>query len=54
MTPDMMADFLIYVGLYGIFLFILAVGCIVADHVMPRIPAFQRFLDTLPDWEDED
>lgn len=36
------------------YLLILFVGCLIADYVFPHIPFIQRFLDSLPDWEDED
>ena len=35
------------------YLLILFVGGLIADHVFPHIPFIQRFLDSLPDWEDE-
>ena len=35
------------------YLLILGIGCLVADFVFPHIPFINRFLDSLPDWEDE-
>ena len=36
-------------------IYILAlVGGLIADYVFPYIPFIQRFLDSLPDWEDEE
>ena len=36
------------------YLLILGIGCLVADFVFPHIPFINRFLDSLPDWEDKD
>ena len=36
------------------FMFILGIGCVIADYVFPRIPFIVRFLDSLPEYEDED
>lgn len=47
---DGLLVFLIYIGP---FLLLLGVGGLIADHILPRIPAFRRFLDSLPDWDDE-
>lgn len=48
---DAVVVFLIYmVGIFAA----LAVGCIVADYIFPRIPFIQRWLDTLPDWDEEE
>lgn len=31
----------------------LAVGAAVADHLFPRIPPVERFIQSLPGWRDE-
>ena len=36
-----------------IYLFLLSLGGIAADHVLPHIPFLVRYIDTLPDWEDD-
>ena len=36
------------------FLAVLGVGGIIADYVLPHIPFVQRFLESLPLWDDED
>lgn len=46
-----LALFLIYTG--G-FCLLLGVGGFIADYILPHIPAVQRYLDSLPDWDDED
>lgn len=53
LTPELLGDAVIAMGILGVYLFILGVGCLVADFVFPHIPFIQRFLDSLPDWEDE-
>ena len=43
--------FLFYMtGLNAVFL----VGCLVADYIFPHIPFINRYLDSLPDWDEED
>lgn len=41
---------LIYLTAY---LALLCVGGIIADYVLPNIPAVQRWLDSLPPYEDD-
>ncbi len=36
-----------------IYLFLLSLGGIAADHVLPHLPFLVRYIDTLPDWEDD-
>lgn len=54
MTPEMMEElviFLLYMtGLNAVFL----VGCLVADYIFPHIPFIERFLESLPEWDDEE
>lgn len=53
MTPDVLdeavVDFFILLG----YLLILGVGTLIADFIFPHIPFLERYLDGLPDWEDE-
>lgn len=32
---------------------VLLIGCFIADYVFPHIPFIERYLERLPDWEDE-
>lgn len=32
---------------------VLLVGCLVADYVFPHIPFIERYLDSLPDWDED-
>lgn len=45
-----MVELLILTG----YLLILSVGCLIADYVFPRIPFIERFLDSLPAFEDDE
>lgn len=53
LTPELLGDAVIAMGILGAYLLILGVGCLIADFVFPHIPFIQRFLDSLPDWDDE-
>lgn len=37
-----------------VFLIVLGIGGLIADFILPHIPFVERFLDTLPNWDDED
>lgn len=54
MNHELMDDlvvFLLYMaGLNLVFL----VGCIVADYILPYIQFIERFLDSLPEWDEEE
>lgn len=51
---DLLGEAVVALGLMSGFLLILGVGGLIADYVFPHIPFIQRFLDSLPDWEDEE
>ena len=51
---DLLGEAVVAMGLLSGFLLVLGVGGLIADYVFPYIPFFQRFLDSLPDWEDEE
>lgn len=54
MTPELFDELAVNLALLAGFLFILTVGGIIADYVFPHIPFIQRWLGSLPDWEDEE
>lgn len=55
MNPEFVEDLAVNLAILCGFLAVLGVGGLIADYVFPHIPFIQRFLDTLPDWdEDED
>ena len=63
MTPEQIGDavvalaiisgYLLILGV-GCYLFVLCVGCLIADFVFPHIPFIERYLESLPDWDDEE
>lgn len=42
--------FLFYVGGLNV---VLLIGCLIADYVFPHIPFIERYLDSLPDWDED-
>ena len=51
---DLLGEAVVNLGLLAGFLLILGVGGLIADYIFPHIPFIERFLDSLPYWEDED
>ena len=54
MSPEVMDEAVGSLANLSGFLFNLGGGCLIADFVFPHIPFIERFLESLPDWEDED
>ncbi len=54
MTPELMGEAVVDLMLLAGFLGILSVGALIADHVFPHIPFIQRYLNSLPDYEDDE
>lgn len=54
MTPELIDEAVVNLLLFAGFLVVLGVGSLVADYVFPHIPFIQRYLDSLPDWDDEE
>ena len=53
MRPEFMADLVISLAILCVFLLILGAGCSIADFVFPHIPFLQKWLDSLPEYEDD-
>ena len=51
MTPDLIGEAVVDLMVLAVFLGILA---LIADYVFPHIPFIQRYLDRLPDYEDDE
>lgn len=49
-----MDDLVILLAELAAFLLILGVGGFIADYIFPHIPFIRRYLETLPQWDDED
>lgn len=54
MTPELIDEAVVNLLLLAGLLIVLGVGGLVADYVFPHIPFIQRYLDSLPDWDDEE
>lgn len=54
MNPEFMEDLAVNLAILCGFLAVLGVGGLIADYVFPHIPFIQRFLDTLPDWDENE
>lgn len=48
-----MEDLIILLGEMAVFLGILSIGGIIADYVLPHIPPLRRWIDSLPEKEDD-
>ena len=49
-----MDDLAIFLGYTSAILLILGIGGLMADYVFPHIPFIERFIDSLPEWDDEE
>lgn len=54
MTPDLIGKAVVDLMVLAVFLGILGIGALIADYVFPHIPFIQRYLDRLPDYEDDE
>ena len=54
MSPDTIDCLLMFLIYMVPFMLILCVGCFIADYVFPHIPFLNRWLDSLPEFEEED
>lgn len=52
MTPDLIGEAVVDMMVLTAFMVVLGIDALIADHVFPRIPFIQRYLDSLPDCED--
>lgn len=54
MTPDLIGEAVVDLMILAGFLVVLGIGALIADYVFPHIPFIQRYLDRLPDYEDDE
>lgn len=54
MTPDLIGEAIVDLMILAGFLVVLGIGALIADYVFPHIPFVQRYLDSLPDYEDDE
>ena len=50
----MTSDLVLFLGYTAAILLILGIGGLIADYVFPHIPFIERFIDSLPEWDDEE
>ena len=51
---DLLGEAVINLGLLAGFLLILGIGGLIADYVFPHNTFIEKYLDSLPLWEDEE
>ena len=51
MTPELLGEAIVDFAFLAVFLGVLGIGALIADYVFPFI---QRYLDRLPDYEDDE
>lgn len=54
MTPDLIGEAVVDLMVLAGFMVVLGIGALIADYVFPHIPFIQRYLDSLPDYEDDE
>lgn len=54
MTPDLIGEAAVDLMVLAGFMVVLGIGALIADYVFPNIPFIQRYLDSLPDYEDDE
>lgn len=47
MTPDVIEEGVICMGILGVLLLVLGIGCLIADYALPHIPFIRRCLEQL-------
>ena len=50
----MMSNLVPFLGYTAALLLILVIGGLIADYVFPHTPFIERFIDSLPEWDDEE
>lgn len=53
MTPDTIDEAVVCLGILVGFFALLALCGLLADYVLPHIPFAQRYIDSLPEYEDD-
>lgn len=54
MTPEFASEAMACLVIFSGFMIVLGIGAFIADVIFPRIPFLNRWLDSLPDYEDDD
>ena len=53
MSPELVEEGAVCLLILTGYLLVLCIGCLIADFVLPHIPFIKRFLDSLPEFEDD-
>lgn len=51
---DLFCESMVDLMVFGGLLATLGIGGVIADRLFPRIPLIRRFLDSLPEYEDDE
>lgn len=54
MSPEFASEAMACLVIFSGFMIVLGIGAFIADVIFPRIPFLNRWLDSLPDYEDDD
>lgn len=54
MTPDLIGEAIVDLMILAGFLMVLGIGALIADYIFPHIPRIKRYIDSLPDYEDDE
>ncbi len=53
MSPELLDEAVVCLMILTGYMGVLCVGCLIADYVFPHIPFIERWLKSLPAWDDE-
>lgn len=54
MTPEFIDEAIVCGMIFAGFMLVLGIGGFIADYIFPRIPFIQNYIDSLPDYEDDE
>lgn len=54
MSPELLDEAVVCLLILTGYMGVLCIGCLIADYVFPCIPFIERWIESLPAWEDED
>lgn len=54
MRPELVEEGVVCLLILTGYLLALGIGCLIADFVFPHIPFIERFIDSLPEFEDDE
>lgn len=54
MTPEFIDEAIVCGMILAGFMLVLGIGGLIADYIFPHIPFIQNYIDSLPDYEDDE